>query len=187
MSQNIIFVGERFRRNPRHVNARQLHVLGDVDTLLSGNLRRRHIARWPNCAVGKCSEIMVNELLRRIDVDVASDHQDGVPRRVVLVVEVAHVLQGCAVQILHRADDHAVVRMRWRIDRLGELLARGAVRTILDLLAALLLDDLALVIELCLGDIEKTHAIALEPQCELELMRRHDLEVVGAVVGRGAI
>jgi hypothetical protein len=64
-----------------------------------------------------------------------------------------------------------------------------AVRRVLVVLAALVLDHLALALEgLLIGVIEEIrHAIALEPQGELELVCGNGLEVVGAVGVGGAV
>ena len=62
-----------------------------------------------------------------------------------------------------------------------------AVRLILDALAALVADDILLVGQRLGGHLleEIPHPIRLEPQCELHLVGRHGLEVVGAIeIGR---
>jgi hypothetical protein len=63
------------------------------------------------------------------------------------------------------------------------------VRTVLVVLPPLVLHDVTLVVELRLRHRgqKETHAIGLEPQRELELIRGQDLEVVRAIRGRRTV
>ena len=63
------------------------------------------------------------------------------------------------------------------------LLEPRAVRLVVDALAALVLHDFALIVELGLGQRlgERAHAVGLEPERELELIRWELLEIVRAV------
>ena len=64
-----------------------------------------------------------------------------------------------------------------------------AVRLVVHALAALVLHDVALGVEL--REVERVeqepHAVGFEPQRRLEVVRRHDLEIRGAVVRRRAV
>ena len=85
------------------------------------------------------------------------------------------------------ADRQPVIRMIRRIERRDDRHAREAVGPILVLLPPLVEHDVALVLELRVGERRQqiAHAIRLHPQGELERVRRHDLPVVGAIgVGR---
>ena len=64
-----------------------------------------------------------------------------------------------------------------------ELLLERAVRPVVVRPALLVLDDLALVVEVLLAErVEQgRHPVGLEPQGEVELVRRQGLEVVGPV------
>ena len=80
--------------------------------------------------------------------------------------------------------------MRGREQRLDGDLVDQAHRPVLDALAALVLDHVALAVERLLqaGAIEQeAHAIALQPQRQLELVRGNDLEVVRAVLAGRAV
>ena len=83
-----------------------------------------------------------------------------------------------------RPNDIAVVGMPLRKQRLDERLLGAPVGAILDTLAALVSYDILLIGQSCLIDLleQITHAIGLKPQRELELIGRHRLEIVGAVV-----
>ncbi len=76
-----------------------------------------------------------------------------------------------------------------RIDIGERLLEPRAVRLIVEALTALVLHDLALIVELRLGErLDKSaHAVGLEPQGEIELVRWHLLEVIGAIPGSRAV
>ena len=123
-------------------------------------------------------------------IDVADDRQDRVVRRVPGPEERDHVLDARSVEILHRADGRVVVRVAVREDRRHELLVEGAVGPVVVALALLVLDHLALVVEVLLAQRveQRRHPVGLQPQPELELVRRQRLEVVGAVeVGGGVV
>ena len=132
------------------------------------------------------AEILLDQLLRLRGIEVADDREARVVRRVVLAEESLHVVELRRLDVLVRADHVAVVRMALREERLDERLLGDAVRLVLDALTPLVADDVLLVRERRLVDLleQVAHAVRLEPQRELELIRRHRLEVVGAVVSR---
>ncbi len=116
-------------------------------------------------------------------VHVAGHGQDRVVRPVPGPEERGHVIEAGRVQVLHRADRRVVVGMLRREDRRHELLVERAVRPVVVALALLVLDHLALVVEVLLVERveQRRHPVRLEPEADLDLVRRHRLEVVGAV------
>ena len=101
--------------------------------------------------------------------------------------EASHVLERGLLEILVRADHVSKVRMRVRVEELDQALIGAAVRDILDALPPFVAHHLPLRVELLLidGVEQKAHPIALQPERQLEAVRRHGLEVVGAIpVGR---
>ena len=103
--------------------------------------------------------------------------------------ELLHVLEARRVEVLRRADGEVVVRVRRRVGRLVEEHVEHAVRVVLVVLAALVLHDVALAGERLLVDVieEEAHAIALEPERELEAVLGDGLVVVRAVLGGRAV
>ena len=79
--------------------------------------------------------------------------------------------------------------MRRRVGRLREDLEGAAVGLIVDALPALVLDDVALRVQL--GEVERieqeTHAVGFHPERRLEVVRRHGLVIGGAIVRRGPV
>ena len=116
-------------------------------------------------------------------LDVADDRQDRVVRRVVGPEERADVLDRGRVEVVHRSDRRVVVRVLRREEVALELLLERAVRPVVVRPALLVLDDLALVVEVLLAERveEGRHPVGLEPQGQLELVRRQRLEVVRPV------
>ena len=113
-------------------------------------------------------------------------------RRVVggveLLVEVANVGDARGFDVGVRADDVGVVGMCLGEEEVVYLFVGDVVGAAFAL-AALVADDVALVGELVAVEAfeQEAHAVALQPQSELELVRRHGLEVVGAVEAGGAV
>ena len=107
-------------------------------------------------------------------VEIADDGQAGVVRRVVLLEETLHVVELGRLDVGVRADHVGVVRVARRKQQLHDGLVDHAVRAVLDALAALVAHDVLLVGELgCVELVEQiAHAIGLEPQRQLELIRR---------------
>ena len=175
------------RRQPRHVDARQLDARLHDLAPLGRDLRRLRLDRRNGRAALQRAEVLLDQRLRLRRVEVADDRQARVVGRVVLLEESLHVVELRRLDVLVRADDVAVVRMPLREQRLKQRLFGEAVRLVLDALAPLVADDVLLVRQRRLIDLveQVAHAIGLEPQRQLELVRRDGLEVVGAVeVGR---
>jgi hypothetical protein len=87
------------------------------------------------------------------------------------------------------ADRQEAVGVALGVQGLGDGEAVAAVGHVVIALAPLVADHLLLVLEARLVEqVEQVaHAVALEPQRRLDLMARHDLEVVGAVGVGGAV
>ena len=120
---------------------------------------------------------------RVLRVDVADDGQDRVVGAVVVAEEGVDVLEARGVEVLHRPDRRVVVGVAVGEDRgvdVGEGVAVGHVVVALPLL---LLDDVALVVEVLLGQrVEQVPVpVGLQPEREVQGALGDRLEVVGAV------
>ena len=145
-------------------------------------------AGLPSCD-GDGPEVLLDPGERLLRVDVADHRQDRVARRVVRAEERARVLQGGRVQVGHRADRGVVVGVALRVGEGGQLLERRAVGHVVVALAALVLDDVPLVLHglVVEGGEQRAHAVGLQPEGELQLVGGHGLEVVGALETGGAV
>ena len=105
------------------------------------------------------------------------------------IEERPHVVDGGRLQILVRADRRPVVGVVGRVHRLGDGQLGAAVGAVLVRLPPLVLHDLALLLELLVGDDvgERGQAIGLEPEERLQQIARPDLVVVRPVVAGGAV
>ena len=135
------------------------------------------------------AEPLFDQLARGGDVDVAGDHQAGIAGHVVGAEEPRDVLEACRGQILHRSDRRPAVRMARRIQHRGQLDERLPVRLVVDALPLLVLDDVALAVDLVRRLVveQEAHAIRLEEQRELQRVRRQVLVIVGAIVAGRAV
>lgn len=115
--------------------------------LLADDLGERAVARRLLAVVGRDgAEVLLDPGERLLGVDVADDGQHRVVGRVVRTEEGACVLERRGVQVGHRADRGVMVRVALRVDEGGQLLERRAVRHVVVALAALVLDDVPLVL-----------------------------------------
>ena len=180
---------KRRRRQPRHVDTRQLHACGHRQPALRCNLRRRRRRSRHGRTTLQGREVLLHERLRLCRIDVSDDGEAGIVRRVVLAEELLHVLQLRGLDVLVRTDDVAVVGMALRVERLDQPLVGQTIRPVLDALPAFVADHVLLVGERRLVDFieQVAHAIGLEPQRQLKLIGGHGLEVVGAVVIGGPV
>ncbi len=82
-----------------------------------------------------------------------------------------------------------VVRVPGREGEPDQSLERRAVRHVVVALTALVLDDIALVLQRLLIERseKRAHAVGLQPECEFQLVRGHGLEVVGPLEARRAV
>lgn len=138
---------------------------------------------------GDGAEVLLDPGDGLLGVDVADDGEDGVVGRVVGAEERAGVVEGGGVEVGHRADGGVVVGVAVGEGERGELLERGAVGHVVVALAALVLDDVALVLHrrVVEGGEQRAHPVGFQPEGEFELVGRHRLEVVGALEARGAV
>ena len=122
-------------------------------------------------------------------VHVAGDGQHRVVGRVPGAEEAGHILQAGRVEVRHRADGRVVVRMVGREHRGHQLLVERAVGPVVVALALLVLDHFPLVVQVLLGQRveQRGHPVRLQPQAQVQLVRRQRLEVVGAVEERGRV
>ena len=124
---------------------------------------------------------------RLFDIHVADDHQHRVLRRVEVAEEGPHVVQAGGVEVLELAV--AVVGVVPVAE--GALAhvdpGEAAIGAVEDVDADLVLDHVALVVELLLGDARPAHAVRLEPERELQRGLGEHLEVVGVVGAGGAV
>ena len=120
-------------------------------------------------------EVALDELETGLGRDVAAQGEHGVVRPVVATEERVHVRQARGVEVLHRADRRVVVGVALREDRGVDVDEGVAVGLVVVALALLLLDDVALVVEVLLrhGVEEVTVPVGLEPERELDRARGH--------------
>jgi hypothetical protein len=116
-------------------------------------------------------------------IDVADDREDGVVGGVPGSEEGAHVVERRRVEVFHRPDRGVVIRVVRRVEMAEELLLPGAVGLVVVADPLLVLDNRALVVEVLLAERveQRGQPVRLQPDGELQLMRRHGLEEVGAV------
>ena len=184
------FVGaEVLRRDVGDVGPRRRHAIADLDDALALELRDpapRPIQRRPR---RQPAEVLLDQPLRFGRIEVAGDHQRQVVRRVVAAEERLDVVERRGAQVVHAADDRPRVGMAGRREVGHQQLVGAAVGRIVEALAALVLDDVALVVQLLLVGLveQRRQAVGLDPQQRLEVGRRHGREVVGAVAVGGAV
>ena len=164
------------------VDARQRDLVVDGLADLGAERRRqRQVAERRDVRVGRDGpEVALGAGSDGRGVHVADDRDDRVVRRVVGAEEVADVLERGGVEIRHRPDRRVVVGMLLRVEVRLELFLPRAVWPVVVRPALLVLDDLALVVEVLLAERleERRHAVGFEPQRQVELVGRHRLEVV---------
>ena len=161
---------------------RQRHLVGEADPDVGADQRvDAHVRRPRLRRVGRDgSEVTVDHREGRIGLEVPGDRQHRVVRRVPGREEVSNVVERGGGEVLHRADRRVVVGVPLRIDEGLDALVPVPVRLVVDAPAALVLHDVALVVELLQGHRRQQarHAIGLEPQRHLELVAGERVEVV---------
>ncbi len=122
-------------------------------------------------------------------VEIAGDREHRVVRRVVRLEEVFHVIERRVREIVHRAHERVMERVRWRKGERRQTLPPRAVRLIIDRPAALVLHDITLGVELLLRHRRQhpSHTVGFEEQCDLEPVGGHRLVIVRAVQPGGAV
>ena len=174
------------RRGPEpEVDPRQRDVvLHRLAALLAEQLGERQVAQRRDRRVGRDRpEVLVGPRADLRAIAVAHDREHRVVGRVVGREERADVLERGRVEVGHRADRRVVVRMGLREQVGEELLVPRPVRPVVVAPALLVLDDLALVVEVVLAERveEAAEAVRLEPDRQLQLVRRQGLVVVRPV------
>ncbi|MPM75898.1 hypothetical protein SDC9_122892 [bioreactor metagenome] len=99
------------------------------------------------------------------------------------------IVQGGGVEVLHRADGGVGVGVQGREGQLEQVPERVPVRHVVVALALLLLDHVALVVQVRAVQCgqQGAHPVGLQPQCEVEDARRAALVVVRPVEGGGGV
>ena len=99
-----------------------------------------------------------------------------------LAEPVFHIVKACRVEIRHRADCRVAIGMILRkqprnLGIFGQAIWLGIALTLL------VLDNGALVVELCLCDPAKqvTHPVCFHEQCAIKRSCRDRLEIIGAI------
>ena len=170
-----------------HQRARR-DLLPDLRAQLRADDVGERAVAWRHLAVVRRdgAEVLLDPRERLLRVDVADDRQHRVVRRVVRAEERARVVQRRRVQIGHGADGRVVVRVALGVDQRGHPLERGAVGHVVVALPALVLDHVTLVLQRLLVERgqQRAHPVRLQPERQLQLVRGHGLEVVGALEAR---
>ncbi len=173
---------------PGDGEARELDGVGDGGALLRGD-GRGFDGDGVDCrAFGDGCEVFGEEGFELGGIEVAGDGDAGVVGGVELLVEVADVVDAGGFDVGVGADDGGVVGVLVGEEHVVDLLV-GEIVGGAFALAALVADDVALVGELDAVEAfeEEAHAIAFEPEGQVELVAGDGLEVVGAVEVGGAV
>ena len=113
-------------------------------------------------AVGKAPEVPFDKRFRGGRIEISDNHENGIIRHIVFVIERLNVCNAGAIQVLHAADGHVPVGM----NRVGMLIQRfdhGAIRLIIKTLAALLFHHFPFILEHLVCDLEIAHPVCLKP------------------------
>ena len=141
---------EVLRRDVGDVGPRRRHAIVDLDDPLAFELRDPAPRPIQRRSRRQAAEVLLDQPLRLGRIEVAGDHERQVVRRVVAAEELLHVVEGRGGQILHAADDRPRVGMPDRREVHRDDLVGASVRRILEALAPLVLDHVALVVQLLL-------------------------------------
>ena len=188
LQREVIVVGGADRRPPE-VQSRDLDAIFVDEPLFTRQGRRRHDRSRDLTAARQVGEILRDIRLGLRRLKVADDRDRRVRRRVILAEEVLHVIDRRLLELGQIADHRPGIGIRLRIHRRRGDLEGAAVGLIVRALAALVLDDVALRRELRRVELveQEAHAIGLDPEHALEIVRRNGLVVVRAVVARRAV
>jgi len=144
--------------------------------------------------LGEVAALDVTEVVGRLVEGLARFHvpderQDGVVGGVPRPEERVRVLQGRRIEVGHRPDDGVPVRVLGWEPEPHEVVDGVAVGRVVVALPLLLLDDLALGVEVLLGEGREQvpHPVRLEPQGQVEHAGGDCLEVVRAVEPGGGV
>ena len=180
--------GEGAGGEPCDGEAWELDGVGDGGTLLCGDGRRFYGDGVDRRAFRDGSEVFRQESLELRGIEVAGDGDAGIIGSVELLMEVADVVDAGGFDVGVGPDDGGVVGMLVGEEHVVDLLVGELVGSAFAL-AALVAYDVALVGELDAVKAfeEEAHAIAFEPEGELELIAGEGFEVVGSVEVGGAV
>ena len=171
---DVIGVLERRKRNVGGpVGVRPLGGLRRLDDVHARNRLRR---------MRDAPEVLVDPGVGLRRIEIADDDQHRVVRPVVGRVKSDHVVERRRAQVLRIADHAATVRVH-RVRFAIHQFVEHPVRLGQNALIVLADHDVALGVEVLLGDGQRAQAVGFGPQQRLEIVRRHDLVVVGDVVG----
>ena len=181
--------GVERRREPREVEARQLHAVLEHEPRLAREMRRDDGLRRRLRPARDRPVIVLDETPRLGKVDVARHDETRVVGRVVGPEERGDVVVAGRREVRHGADDGPVVRVPGGVERLAEDREGHPVRPVLVRLPALVLDHVALAVD-ALGRHraeQRRHPVCVEEEGEREPVRRRVGRVVGPVMRRGAV
>ena len=124
-----------------------------------------------------------------LGLEVAHDCQTGVVGSVIEPEEIPHVFQFGRLDVLVRADYVAVVGMALGIEQMEHSFVHDSVRSVLDALAPFVAHHVLLIGKAGLIQFvgQVAHAVGLQPQRQLELIRGQCFKVIGAVKIGGAV
>ena len=149
--------------------------------------RGRSHDRWNGIARVEIAEVGFRQPQGFVGLHVPRDRQRGIRGPVVGAEELARILDLRGGDVFRRADREPVVRMVGRVQRGNDRHAGKAVGPVLVLLATLVQHDVALILELGIGQRRQqvAHPIGFHPERQLQRVRGDDLPVVRAIgVGR---
>ena len=177
------------RRQPREVQPRQLHAIGDRFLLHARERHRRNGQRSRRGRTRHVAEPLLDEPPCGRHVQVAGDDQARVGRGVIGFEKRHHVVVAGRGEVRHVPDDRPVVWMTIGILHFIEDDLGRAIRPVLDRLAPFVFHHVALGVDRFRRHRfeEVPHAIGLEEQRELDGVRWDVNPVVRAVVRRGPV
>jgi hypothetical protein len=175
-------------RQEGYAELRKLDGVGDGGALLFGDRCGGHGDRFGCGSFGDRAEVFGEERLQFGGIKVTGDRETRVVWGVELFEEVADIVEAGCFDVGVGADDIGVVGMIFGKEELIDFFAPEVIGSTFAL-AALVADNVALVREFFAVEAfkEETHAVAFEPEGELELVAGDGFEVVGAVEVRGAV
>ena len=188
VDRRLIPIPPRYRR-PDQLDPGERDVVVQRHMLGPGELRHIRLGPGHRRPRRDRAEVLRDQPLCLRRVEVARDAQARIVRVVVSAEERRDVPETRRRQVGHRADRAVVVRVASRVERFEKCLVRLPVGLVVIVLPPLVLDHVALVIELLLAHdrYEEAHAVRLEPQRQLQRVARHRLVIVRAILPGAAV
>ncbi len=152
----------------------------------AGLLGLGQIGHWGRGLRRDVAEILLDLRQRVGGLEVAHQRQHRIVRRVVDAEELLDVLDGRRVQVFHGAD-HRMLVGEVIVDQALQNFRRFAVRLIVHAQPALFLHGVALIVQIGLVHRQRAHAVGFQKQPEIQLVGSEGLEVIGAILGGGAV